>query len=182
MASWLDAIFGRIFSAGTDVGVSSALDFKAPLTASLNHTTGRIDIKLPDESITPASLAPATDTVTAGVKFAPTFVLIVPLVAGVTGTGDDVVAFNANAPFAFRILDVWAEVTTGVAASTLRLWRLAGESGGAYSDAIDSGTSDTRPRDEGTTGSHGVALNGSLHVHRSDRAVAGTVYILCCAE
>lgn len=42
--SWLDALLGRIRSAGVDIAMGNGLNFLAPLTATLNRSSGYIDV------------------------------------------------------------------------------------------------------------------------------------------
>lgn len=98
-----------------------------------------------------------------------------------TGTADDVTVLNAIAPWAARIVDCWAVVTTAVGASTLTLRTAAAGGGSALSSALDSGTTGVK-RNNATAATGTIAANGSLYLRRSDRAVAGEVYVLLLRE
>lgn len=88
---------------------------------------------------------------------------------GAAGTADDVTIFNANAPFAFEIVDVQLITTTLVAMSTCTLRTAAAGAGTAVSDALSSGTTGVA-RNTAKTDTPAIAKGGSLFLRRSDRA------------
>lgn len=99
--------------------------------------------------------------------------------AGGGGVPDDVVIYNANAPFGFRVLDAQVLVATTVLASTVQLRDATGGGGSALSDAFDSATAG-RKRDTGVAGANAtptVAANGTLVLRRSDSGVAGELIV-----
>lgn len=226
--SWLDALLGRIRSAGVDLALGNGLNFLAPLVATRNESTGFVDVsqtplasstsivvgsdvqraaltgdvtaplnsnvttiaalavteaklaadavtaaKLADEAVVPANLA---SSLTFGVPF----LITQSLTGGVAGTADDVTIYNANAPFAFRILDCWAILNAAVGGSTIQLRDTAGGGGSALSSALSSAATGTVRNND--TSSRAVAANGSVFVRRSDRSVAGRIIILALRE
>lgn len=96
--------------------------------------------------------------------------------AGVAGTPDDVVIYNANAPYAFDIVDCEATITTLQAGSTVQLRSATGGGGSGLSDALSSASTGVRHNATSTT-KFSVAKGGTLVVRRSDRGVAGEVNI-----
>lgn len=96
--------------------------------------------------------------------------------AGAGGSADDVVIFNANAPFAFDIVDTQAIVGTNVSGSTLTLRDTAAGGGAALSDALSSATTGVK-RNAALTSSPSVAKGGSLIIRRSDSGIAGQLNI-----
>lgn len=99
------------------------------------------------------------------------------ITAAAAGTPDDVTIYSANAPFAFTVLDCWMIVTTAIAASTVTLRTAAGGGGSVRSSALDSATTGKK-RDAITTAVNTIAAGGTLVARRSDRGVAGELYIL----
>lgn len=170
MASWFDALWGRIFQAGVEVSQGSGLNFLGSLRAVLNPATGYTDVDVGDGSIGPDQILIQTSGV--GIPF----VFAVPLVAGTPGTADDVVFFAANAPFGFQVIDSWGDPATAISTKTATVRTATGGGGSALSSALDFGTANVRTRN--TLGSSGsVAKGGSLVVRRSDRGIAGTVFV-----
>jgi hypothetical protein len=96
--------------------------------------------------------------------------------AGAGGAPDDVAVFNANAPYAFDILDVTLLVGTAVSLSTCQLRSASGGAGSAQSDALSSATTGTK-RNAAATAAVAVAKGASVFLRRSDSGVAGEVLI-----
>lgn len=103
------------------------------------------------------------------------FVLPVSLVAGGGGAPDDVTVFNANAPFAFTLIDAWLQTATAVGGSTVQARTATGGGGSALTTALSSAATATTRNDD--TAPRAVAAGGSVFLRRSDNAVAGTFYI-----
>ena len=104
--------------------------------------------------------------------------------AGGGGSPDDVIIYNASAPFPFRILDSQVIVSTAVGASTLQLRGATGGGGATYSDAFDSGSTG-RKRDTGAGGDDAtdlIAKSGTLVLRRSDTGVAGEILLFVRRE
>jgi hypothetical protein len=99
--------------------------------------------------------------------------------AGVGATADDVVIYNANAPFALRILDAQLLVKTAVAVSTATLRNATGGGGSPLSDDFDT-TAAVRVRDAGAAvqETQVISLGGTLVLRRSKNTVAGEVILL----
>jgi hypothetical protein len=102
--------------------------------------------------------------------------------AGAGGSADDVILYDAAAPFKFRVLDAFAVVTTGVAASTLTVRDAKAAGGNALTNAMASATSGATVRSAVTTATTTIASGGTLVVRRSDSGVAGEVIILAIRE
>lgn len=171
MASWFDALWGRIFQGGVEVAQGNGLNFTGAMRAALNPSTGYTDVDVGDGSIGPDQILIKT------VGVAVPFVFAIPLVAGTPGTADDVSFFTANAPFGFQVVDTWGDPATAISTNTATLRTATGGGGSALSSALDFGTANVRTRN--TLGSSGsVAKGGSLVVRRSDRGIAGTVFVL----
>lgn len=96
--------------------------------------------------------------------------------AGIGAVADDVVIYNANAPFALRILDAQVLVKTAVALSTATLRNATGGGGSALSDDFDT-TAAARVRDTGAAvqETQVIPLGGTLVLRRSKNTVAGEV-------
>lgn len=173
MSAWLSALLGRILDAGTLVPLGYGLNFNTGVRARLNQSTKFVDIDVRDASLTPAHLAAEASSA------AVTFVLRVPMTAGTPGTADDVV--GPAAPVDLRILDRWADVTTAIGGSTLRVRDTAGGVGDALSGSISSAAVVEGLRaSSGSISAQSTLEAGDLvYVRRSDRGVAGTVYLLC---
>lgn len=132
-----------------------------------------------DKASDPHLLAP--ETAFAGnptTFFANTFELRNTFAAGGGGAADDVILLNANAPFAFRILDCWLETSAAVVGASVTLRNATGGGGAAVSSALSAAAGNTTSRNSvGVTST--IAINGSLVARRSDSAVAGTIVVLC---
>lgn len=103
------------------------------------------------------------------------FVIRVVVTAGAAGAADDVTIYNANAPFAFRIIDViWLD-STAIALSTVQLRDTSGGGGAALSSALTAAVTGTARNND--TATRTVAAAGSVFLRRSDRGVAGEVII-----
>jgi hypothetical protein len=112
-----------------------------------------------------------------GDGLAPLLTLRKAFTAGGGGAADDVVIYNANAPFGFRILDAWLFVSTGVALATATLRTATGGGGSAVSDAFvasAAGTIKLSAQQQTNT----IAANGTLVLRRSDNGIAGEVVLL----
>lgn len=125
-----------------------------------------------DASVTGAKLA-----VVDGAGLGAAAVIRKAFVAGGGGAPDDVAIYTTNAPFGFRVLDVFVLIGTAIALSTVTLRDTAGGGGAALSDALDSATTGVK-RNAALTATGTIALNGSLVLRRSDNGVAGEVVIL----
>lgn len=96
--------------------------------------------------------------------------------AGGGGSADDVIIFNSNAPFNFRILDSRFYISTTVALATVRLRDATGGGGNAVSDAIAASATGSL-FNALKTGTDTISSGGSLVLRRSDSAVAGEVVV-----
>jgi hypothetical protein len=102
---------------------------------------------------------------------------------GAAGTADDVTVFNASAPYKFRIVDVWLVVADAEAASTVQLRTASGGLGSVLSAEIDTAALGiARQAGTGLTSTAIVAKNGSVYLRRSDRNVAGELFMLVIRE
>lgn len=88
----------------------------------------------------------------------------------------DVVLWNAECPFAVRVLDVLAFVSGAVSATTVTLRDATGGGGTALSNAISTAALGTVRGSTNTTGV--VAQGGSLVLRKSNGTVAGEVVVL----
>lgn len=121
----------------------------------------------------PVSFQPTVDAAGLG----PLLVIRKSFSAGVPGSADDVTIYNADAPFAFRIIDSFALVSTLIALSTLTLRTATAGGGSAVSDVWPSAAIGVQ-RNVLMTASSTIALNGTLVLRRSDIGVAGEVMII----
>lgn len=101
-------------------------------------------------------------------------VLYVAFASGGGGT-DDVVIFNGNAPFAFRILDVTLLVSTPALLSTCQLRNATGGGGAAVSSSFGTTVTGTFRNSVSVTST--IAANGTLVLRRSDSNVVGEVMV-----
>jgi hypothetical protein len=97
--------------------------------------------------------------------------------AGGGGAPDDVAIYTADAPFGFRVVDVFVLISTVIALSTVTLRDTVGGGGAALSDSFDSAVAGLK-RNALLTATGTIALGGSLVLYRSDSGVAGEVIIL----
>jgi hypothetical protein len=171
MSGWLDAILGRIRDAGVELALGYGLDFKGGLKARLNPSTKFIDVTLGDAGVAPAAVAAEADSA------AVPFVLRVEMTAGTPGTADDVQ--GPDAPFALRIVDRWADVNTAISATNLRVRTASGGSGNTLSGLISTATVQDGVRASNSADQDTLASGASIFVRRSDRGVAGNVYLMC---
>lgn len=129
--------------------------------------------KLADSSVEPANLV-------ADNNFGVPFLVRTVMSAGAAGTADDVTIYNANAPFAFRIVGAWLQTATAIGGSTVTLRTASGGGGSALSSALSSAATGTVYNND--TASRSVASGGSVFARRSDRGVAGTIIIQALRE
>ncbi len=168
--NWLDALLGAIFNSSVEIPISGGLNFKGRLTAVLNSVTGVIDVSLPDGSIDIPGLAVEAS------GYAVPFVLEAALPAAAAGTADDV-TITLSTPVQFRIIDAWVRVSAAIGASTIQIRTAPGGGGSALLSPFDTGSTGV-VRDSSTSN---VTLSSGfpLYARRSDRAVAGRIYLLC---
>jgi hypothetical protein len=121
--------------------------------------------------ISPIKLAIETSNIAA------IFSIRVTCAAGTPGSADDVTIYNANAPFAFLILDCHWLDSTAIALSTVQLRDTAGGGGAALSSALTAAATGTARNND--TQTRAVAANGSVFLRRSDRGAAGEIVIIC---
>jgi len=171
MSGWLDAILGRIRYLGSELALGYGLDFKGGLKARLNPSTKFIDVTLDDAGVAPAALTAESSSL------AVPFVIRVEMTAGTPGTADDV--SGPAAPFALRILDRWADVNTAISATNLRVRTASGGGGSTLSGLISTATAQDGVRASNSADGDTLAANAPIFVRRSDRGVAGNVYLLC---
>lgn len=99
MSGWLDALLGRIRSAGVDLVLGNGLNFLSPITASRNDSTGFIDVTAPAYPTVPAA---STSVVEAGGQYQRAAL-----------TGEATASQNANAVTVTRSTDYDANPWTG---------------------------------------------------------------------
>lgn len=173
MSGWLDSLMGRIRDAGVDLALGYGLNFGTGLRAVLNPSTRFIDVSVREASLTPALVA--AEASGSGVPF----VVRIPMTAGAAGTADDVE--GDPVPCDLRIVDRFADITTAIGSSTLRVRTAAGGVGSSLSGIVDSGTvGDGIRADTGLASTSSEMDAGDIpYVRRQDRGVAGAVYLLC---
>jgi hypothetical protein len=114
-------------------------------------------------------------------SFSTPFIIGFNKTSGTGAAGDDVV-FNANAPFAFRIIACGVVVSTGVAASTVQ-WRSA-SGGGGNTFSLTMSTATTGLHTSAGIGSSTsidlvVPAGGTLSARWTDLDVRAYVWALC---
>lgn len=173
MSAWLSALLGRIQDLGTVIPLGYGLNFIGGVRARPNSSTKFIDVDLRDASIAPSHLAAE------GGGAGAAFVLSVTFEAAAAGSADDVT--GGVAPVACRILDRWADIDTNIGGSTLRVRNATGGGGDALSGSISSAAQCNGQRASSSTFADEAQLaeGETWYVRRSDRGVAGTVYMLC---
>lgn len=132
--------------------------------------------ELADDSVTAAKVA-VLDADGAGA-------LVVFRVAltsgGATGAADDVTIFDANSPFAMRIIDSFAIISgTGTGGSSAALRSASGGGGTLLSGSFSTAAAGIA-RAAGTTPTTttSLAAGSSLYLRRSDRPAEGELFIL----
>lgn len=99
--------------------------------------------------------------------------------AGGGGSADDVVLYNATAPFGFRIVDVKLYVSTAVLLSTVTLRNATGGGGSALFAALSSATVGSLVLPTTESASASISAGGTLVLRRSDNGVAGELILYC---
>lgn len=173
MSAWLTALLGRILNRGTNIPLGYGVNYVGALRARLNTST-----KFTEVDVDEASIAPTHLTAEDGGAGA-TFVMHVTFESAAAGTADDVT--GGVAPVACRILDRWADIDANIGASTLRVRNATGGGGDALSGSISSAALCNGQRASSSTfaDESQLAEGETWYVRRSDRGVAGTVYMLC---
>lgn len=158
--------------------VASQIEFqRAALTGDVTASANSNATTLADGVVTPAKLAAVASN--RGATFA---VYHAFTASGATGTLIDVTVWNANAPFALRILG--AELRVSVSGGTASALRTA--SGGGGSVVLPDVAAATQTFSTAATGrkfdaaaaTATIAANGSLFFN-VDRAVTGEVVLFC---
>lgn len=124
--------------------------------------------------ITPAKLAVVASNI--GAAFT-----IGPIAMAATGAAaDDVIAYNANAPFAFRILKTMPIITAGQLLGTVNARNATGGGGTQVSPTFGATLASDDPAitvDNGLTAT--IAAGGTLVVRRNNGNITGEVSFLC---
>jgi len=169
----LDAFFGRMFNSGTELTLTSGVNYTGGIRGVLNQSTKLTDVSIDPATVSPTMLAVLTSSM--GVPF----VIAVDFAAATTGTADDVEILSSS-PFALRILDRWVDITITGVGVTGQFRSASGGVGTGLSGAFDaSSTCNGRRASSGSiAGTAAVAAGGAIHFRRSDRAIAGTAYLL----
>lgn len=138
------------------------------------HDTDGGSYRLTATLVDPNVLAPVTSNV--GVIFN-----IGPIAMTATGAAaDDVVVYNANAPYAFRILKMMPIVTTLVGGTSFQARNATGGGGAAVSSQFDGALVSDNPAITANNGlTATIALGGTLVVRRSNGNIVGEVSFLC---
>lgn len=146
-------------------------DYALSITPGNDDTSA--NVKPSDASLVTAGIGSAT-------SMAVPFVIRKSFSGLVTGTADDVTIFASNAPQAFRIIDAFVVLSAAVGASTLQVRSDTAGGGSLLVGAMASATAGMN-RAAGTTptASATVAVDGSVYLRRSDRAVAGELFLVC---
>ncbi len=168
-------------NSGATVGTRRRLNFieGAGTTLTITDDAGNEEVDITISS------APAAGTVTPtmlSIFGTPTntgvpFMIYVSYAAAAAGTPDDVTIFSASAPFNFRILEAWAVTATAIASSTVECRTATGGGGSALTTAMS--TTVTGKTSDNSTVTTTVAASGSVFIRRSDRGVAGELFLLC---
>ena len=96
------------------------------------------------------------------------------------GVADDVnIIVSPTVPYNYSIKDAWAQISTAIGGSTITVRNAAGGGGSALSDALSSAATGT-VRNTAQTGPAAAAAGSTLYLRRSDRGVAGSVYLILC--
>lgn len=181
---------GDMFFVQCDGGVAATIPFNSSSSTAGNRVAGPNGqtLVLPSRSLTKfvyrdqlwRALLVAADPFITGPEasnLATPFVIRVAFTALAAGTADDVTIYNATAPFAFRIVDCFALISTAILATTVTLRSASGGGGSALSSALSSAATGTARNND--TATRTVASGGSLFLRRSDRGVAGEIVIIC---
>lgn len=125
------------------------------------------------------------DTATTATGLGDMQVVRVPMTAGTPGTADDVTVYALDAlPYAkFRVIDAWAVISTAITATTLTV-RTAAAGGGSSVAVMDSAVAGRNGLKSTVTATSTVTASSTtgLFVRRSDRGVAGEVFIVIRPE
>lgn len=169
---------GVIVDADVNAAAAIAMTKTGALTGDVTKASGAAATVLANAIVTPTHLA-----VVASSRAVPFAVYVSVAASGAAGTKVDITIWNANAPFALRILSGLFRVTTAVALDTAVL-RTATAGGGAIvleNAAVAGSSFDSAAvgrKNDNASATATVALNGSLFL-RLDRAVAGELILEC---
>jgi hypothetical protein len=141
---------------------------------------GDLSGSYPNPAVAAATLDPANDAVADSDGLASASKLYLAYTAGAGGAPDDVTVYNADAPFKFRILDVYSLVATGDGAGgNVQLRDTSGGAGNVLSKAFSSNAAGS-DREDGSATSYAtvtVAASGSLYIRRADSGAAGEMIL-----
>lgn len=152
------------------------------LVPAANTVLGRASGGLVSAALVAAQMA---DAILLPVKFAAVaagapnaeFVIPVTLTAGAAGTPDDVTVYAGNAPYKFEIVRTDVRITTAIAGSSVAGRASTGGVGTQLTDGFSSAATGPAAVVSALGAVSTVNINGSLYIRRSDRGVAGKVYI-----
>lgn len=160
-------------------GVATSFSRTDHVHATGGTAGGDLTGSFPNPTVANAVLEPVNDAVADGDGLSTLAVIRVPFTAG-GGGADDVVVYNANAPFKFRVLDSLVLVSTaGAGGSTAQLRDAAGGAGNALSMTFSTAAQGL-VRDDGTGTTYAtqvVTAGGTLALRRTDNTCAGEVII-----
>lgn len=147
-------------------------------TANAKGTSTKLALADHVHGIGDATVAPAKAAVADAVGLSALQTIRKAFTAGGGGAPDDVVIYNANAPFGFRVVDTAALISTAIASETVTLRDAAAGGGNALSDDLDAATVGRKRDPAATVTATGtVAVAGTLVLRRSDNGLAGEVIV-----
>lgn len=168
---------GWIYSAASTASAGNSV-----LVPADSRSAGRWLAKTPSAVIGAAQTANATGDASATPEVGVHYILRMAFAAGAGGSADDIIFYDATAPYKFRVLDCFAVITTGVAASTVTLRDAKAAGGNALSNAMASATSGATVRNAATAATRTIAAGGTLVLRRSDNGVAGEIIVMAVRE
>lgn len=106
-----------------------------------------------------------------------------PLVAGAPGAPDDVTILAAGLlPFKFRVVDAWAKILTAIGGTTVKAYTRAAGAGTLLGSMASAAAGHQAQTDVTATAVATPAATEGLFIARSDRGVAGEVFLLVRPE
>lgn len=155
-----------------------------PFAAASDDAAGNILTFNGTNWVSQAGITPTEIGVVASNRAVPFVVHVTAASGGTAGTADDVTIWNANAPFALRILDAQFRVSTAVGGSSAALRTASGGGGSVVLPDPAAATQTFSTAAAGVledlaTATATVAANGSLFLRRSDRSVVGELTLTC---
>lgn len=181
---WLSDLYCNVPASSSMTVTRSASDL--PKMASLQHqmALGYIKLSVAYSSDEAALVAPLTETAVASSALTSgAFLIRKSFAAAAAGTADDVTVYAVNTlPAKFRVVDAWARVATAIGGATVDVRTRAAGAGTLLATLDFAATGRVSMTVPNASAVATPGASDGLFLRRSDRGVAGEVFVLARVE